>query len=200
MPNRNGQRGGFARFALEGLDRMFLGNRAYDYRRDFWSGQGAMQGGIQSGLGAINPVLGLGARLWFNHQNRGQGYLGTNTNPLTPATPIPYTPPGRIPLNPVQRFNPGQIVPLAAAVKLTKSVNAPQGTAPTRVSPQSQQGRPSNAGGGMAGLTGIAAEMGGAQGAHSRGGYTGDAARALLASMISSPQYFQPFINNPSQY
>ena len=189
-PANTSGRGWLRRTGSELVDRMFLGNRAHNYQTGYWNSRGAIQGGIQSGLGAINPVLGLGARLWFNHQNRGQA----------PATPIPYTPPGRIPLNPVQRFNPGQIVPLAAAVKLTKSVNAPQGTAPTRVSPQSQQGRPSNAGGGMAGLTGISPLNSVARGAHSGAVYTGDAARALFESMIRGPQYFQPFINNPSQY
>ena len=166
---------------------MFLGNRAYDSRRDYWSGQGAMQGGIQSGLGAINPVLGIGARLWFNRQNQNNGLLGTTTNSLTPAAPIPYTPPGQFTLNPVQPFDPGQIVP--------DGQPSPQGGAT-----YAGQNRPTNTMGGMAGLTGIAAQMGGARGAYNGGGYTGDAARGLFAGMTSGPQYFQTQTGNAGPY
>lgn len=186
MANRNGQRGGFSRFLLEGLDRAFLGNRAYDSRRDYWSGQGAIQGGIQSGLGAINPALGLGARLYFNRQNRNAGVLGTTTNPLTPATPIGYTPPTNFPMNPVQPFDPGQIVP--------DGQPSPQGTTSYGNPQQNRQG---GGMGGMAGLSGIAAQMGGARGAYSQGGYTGDAARGLFASMTSGPQYFATYGQQP---
>lgn len=188
MANRNGQRGGISRFFLEGLDRAFLGNRAYDSRRDYWSGQGAIQGGIQSGLGAINPALGVAARLYFNHQNRGMGVLGTSTNRLDPAAPINYTAPGPFTLNPVQQFDPGQSVP-----------DAPAGQQPaggSRGGPV-QQNRPSGGMGGMAGLTGIAAQMGGARGAYNGGGYTGDAARSLFAGMTSGPQYFATYTQQP---
>jgi hypothetical protein len=181
MANRNGQRGGFARFFLEGVDRAFLGNRAYDSHRDYWSGQGARQGGIQSGLGAINPLLGLGARLYFNHQNRGLGPLGTRLAELTPATQIPYTQPGQFQLNPTQRLNPSQIVP-----------DDPQATTGYTGGPV-QQNRQGPTMGGMAGLSGLASQMGGARGMHSQGGYTGDAARGLFASMTrGGPQYFVP--------
>lgn len=184
MANRNGQRGGFARFALEGLDRMFLGNRAYDSRRDYWSGQGARQGGIQSGLGAINPLLGLGARLYFNYQNRGVGPLGTSLTNLTPASPMPYTAPGAFPMNPVQPFSPGQIVP-----------DAPQGQPQGGYAPP-QQNRPAIQGG-MAGLSGIASQMGGARGMHSQGGITGDAARDMMRNMQQGPMYMYTGGNGP---
>ncbi len=114
-----------------------------------------------------NPVNAL----TFNPQfgTNGMGVNGTQLTPLTPASPINYTPPA---LNPTQRFNPG-----------TQGGN--QGN--------SFLGGRGPSIGGMAGLTGIGAQMGGARGAFGGGGYTGDAARGLFASMIGGPQSFTTY-------
>lgn len=99
----------------------------------------------------------------------GAGIGGTTLVNLDPATGIPYIPPS---LNPTQRFNP----------------NTTQGT----TGPASfLGGRGPNMGGGMGSLTGVASQMGGARGAYNGGGYTGDAARALHASLTSGPQQIQ---------
>lgn len=189
MANRNGQRGGFKRFLLEGVDRAFLANRAYDSGRDYWSGQGALQGGIQSGMGAINPGLGLAARMYFNRQNRNNGVMGTRTTPMAPQANFGYQAPQPFERFAPERFDPGQMTPdapQAPQAPQPQNQNTPMGGQPR----QTQQGYSS---GGMAGLSGIAAQMGGARGAHSRGGYTGDAARGLFASMTGGPMQFQTF-------
>lgn len=66
----------------EGVDRAFLGNRGYDYRSGQWDRRGVRQGLIQTGLGQVNPLLGLGARLYFNRANARLG----NGGPVTLAS------------------------------------------------------------------------------------------------------------------
>lgn len=115
----------------------------------------------------VNPMT-------FNPQfgTNGAGTAGTQLVPLTPANPINYVPPT---LNPTQRFNQG--------------AGGNQGN--------SFLGGRGPSIGGMAGLTGIGAQMGGARGAYGGGGYTGDAARALFASMRGGPMNFSTYTQTP---
>lgn len=117
-----------------------------------------------------NPVT---ART-FNPQFgiNGAGPAGTTLQTVDPATGIPFTLPS---MNPTQRFNPN-------------NGNGAQGG-------NSFLGgnRSPNMGGGIGGLTGVASQMGGARGAFGGGGITGDAARALFASMVSGPMSFSTY-------
>lgn len=138
---------------------------------------GFLQGGGTFQGNPVKPAT-------FNHQftpntninNPGQyGVGGTSLVSVDPATGLPFTLPG---LNPPQRFDPGP------------SVN------PTN----SFLGGRAPAVGGIAGLTGIASQMGGARGARtSGGGYTGDAARSLFAALTSGPMQFQTYDTRPYQ-
>lgn len=179
------QRGRFARVLMEGVDRAFLGNRGFNYNTGLWDRRGAIQGGIQSGLGRINPILGVGARLWFNHQNNQRN---PSQATLTPAQNIGFTP--NWGLSGPQGFQ-GQVQPGPQADPASL-FGSPQSQPPPNLSnPYTnwQGNRQQNPVMGMGGLTGQAASMGGARGAHSQGGFTGEAARALLQSMQRGPQY-----------
>lgn len=108
----------------------------------------------------------------------GAGIGGTTLVNLDPATGLPYTPPS---LNPTQRFDP--------------NASTTQGTA----APASFLGQRGPNAGGMAGLTGISSQMGGARGARvNGGGITGDAARAMFAAMTQGPQSYN-FTGNSGQ-
>lgn len=58
----------------EAIDRLFLGNRGYDYQSGQWDRQGVKQGLIQGGVGAVNPLAGLLTRMYFNYQNKSPNY------------------------------------------------------------------------------------------------------------------------------
>lgn len=71
--------GRWGRVWREGVDRAFLGNRGYNYQTGQWDRRGVRQGLVQTGLGQINPLLGLGARLYFNRANARLGDGGPVT-------------------------------------------------------------------------------------------------------------------------
>lgn len=61
----------------EGIDRVFLHNRGYDYGTGQWDSRGVKQGIGQTLLGLVNPALGFAGGKVMDHYNRGympQGY------------------------------------------------------------------------------------------------------------------------------
>jgi hypothetical protein len=66
MANDSG-RSWFRRAVSEGVDRLFLGNRAHDYGSGFWNARGAIQGGVEGIAGmALGPAGKLAARIGNN--------------------------------------------------------------------------------------------------------------------------------------
>jgi hypothetical protein len=200
------QRGPIANAWFSGLDRLVPGNN-YNRTTGQWQATPLQYAGGAAGLlgNMVLPGLGTATRAGVHGYTTGQGVMGflqprgsfagrpvnpmsftpnftpngtgvggTTTQPLTPAAQIPFN--------------------LPNAEALARALITSNGGQGGRGNNQNA-GRPTL--GGMAGLTGAASQMGGARGAHSQGGVTGDAARALFAALTSGPQTIYTGGNGP---
>lgn len=176
----------------EGVDRVFLHNRGFDANAagSGWNRQGVWQGIGQTAAGAALPGGGLIAGRLIDMYNRGQGRNPSNTS-LTPQSNFSFDRGTLGSLTGPQQFTPGQP---QAPQNNGNPFGAPQGFDPDQhalSNPYSgMQTRPQPTIGGMAGLTGQAASMGGARGAYSGGGITDPAAiQAFMESLQRQQQY-----------
>lgn len=182
-PRPQGGRG--TRFINELLDRLGTGNRGYNYRYGTWDPNGARVGAIQSGIGALIPGGGALAGAAYDAYNnfrldntRGRAPTGDLGKPqgfgVAPAMPIGFTP----------TWAPNAPVGYGAPDPNAPSRFGTISSAPEQLSNPYTNWR-SPVGGAIA-----SSQMGGARGQYSQGGYTGEAARALLQAMQQGPQSF----------
>ena len=183
-PNQNTSGRSWARRAgSELVDRLFLANRGHDYQSGYWNRDGSIQGGIQSGLGAINPGLGLLARFYFNRRNNGP--MPLQNAQLDPVGNMQFQPGnygGSSQFSPIEmggqpqspQFDPSN--PFAMPQQPQGQPSSGTGTNWGRFTPNLQP-----ATGGFQSL--LSNQGGGARGMYSQGGYTGDAARSMFESM-----------------
>lgn len=79
---------GWGRIWREGVDRLFLGNRGYNYNTGQWDRSGVISGGIQQGVNTIaGPVGGALYGLWANWDRRRGGdgvpFANVSGNPIS---------------------------------------------------------------------------------------------------------------------
>ena len=177
----------------EGVDRVFLHNRGFDANAagSGWNRQGVWQGIGQTAAGAALPGGGLLAGRLIDMYNRNHAQNPSNT-PLTPQSNFSFNRGTLGSLTGPLPFNPGQP---QAPQNNGNPFGTPQGFDPNQYALSNPYGGMQNHQqpapmGGMAGLTGQAASMGGARGAHSQGGITDPAAiQAFMESMRRQQQY-----------
>ena len=182
-------RGRVSNFLFRGLDRLVPGNN-YNRATGQWAATPTQYiGAVGSVVGnALLPGSGSIIRSAVHGATTGEGRLGfLQRQPQTftgrPVQALGFTSPAAQLGAALNQRGPSE-TPLAPE---QLPFTLPNRSGPLPFNPG--QNRPAPTPTGMAGLTGIASQMGGARGAHSQGGITGDAARAMMEAMQRAPMY-----------